>query len=77
MIGQVPPRGPKAKPSSYQELEASALFCPTCNRATPVRKRLLLVLPEGDLYEYLCGICGTSVGEKIDKVGPQRLSLVI
>jgi len=77
MFGQVPPRGPKARKSNYEELEASALFCPTCNRAMPVRKRLLLVLPEGDLYEYLCSICGTSVGEKIDKTSPQKLSLIL
>ena len=30
----------------------------------PVRKRLLLVLPESELYEYLCARCGTSVGKK-------------
>jgi hypothetical protein len=35
--------------------------------ATPVRKRLLLILPEGDKYEYLCTRCGYSVGDKIEK----------
>lgn len=28
----------------------------------PVRERLLLVLPEKELYEYLCTTCGASVG---------------
>jgi len=32
---------------------------------------LLLVLPEGDQYEYLCAYCSFSVGMKIDKNAPQ------
>jgi hypothetical protein len=35
--------------------------------ATPVRKRLLLVLPDGEKYEYVCTQCGSSVGDKIEK----------
>ena len=54
---------------AYSDLEATELYCPTCRQAMPVRKRLLLVLPEGDKYEYLCARCGTSVGDKIDKNG--------
>jgi len=34
--------------------------------ATPTRERLLLVLPSGNLYEYLCQQCGTSTGSKTD-----------
>ena len=30
----------------------------------PVRERLLLVLPDKDLYEYLCTGCGDSLGER-------------
>ena len=30
----------------------------------PVRERLLLVLPEKDLHEYLCTGCGESLGER-------------
>jgi len=33
----------------------------------PVRKRLLLILKEGDKYEYLCAFCSESVGTKMDK----------
>ncbi|HXX34828.1 MAG TPA: hypothetical protein VEM15_10200 [Thermodesulfobacteriota bacterium] len=36
-----------------------------------MRRRLLLVLPEGEEYEYLCAYCSTSVGTKIDKNAPQ------
>ena len=54
------------KRDMYEEFEASSLYCPHCKTAAPVRKRLLLVLPEGDKYEYLCSRCGTSLGGKMD-----------
>jgi DNA-directed RNA polymerase subunit RPC12/RpoP len=57
--------------SSFEEFEATSLYCPRCKSAVPVRKRLLLVLPEGDEYEYLCAYCSSSVGTKIDKNAPQ------
>jgi len=30
----------------------------------PVRERLLLILPDGYLYEYICTGCGKAVGDK-------------
>ncbi|MGQ9484160.1 MAG: cytoplasmic protein [Desulfosoma sp.] len=48
----------------YQDFHATALYCPRCRQAMPVRCRLLLVLPDGELHEYLCAVCGTSVGTK-------------
>lgn len=62
--------------SSFDQFEATSLYCPRCKAAVPVRKRLLLVLPEGDEYEYLCAYCSTSVGTKIDKNAPQIEVLV-
>jgi hypothetical protein len=53
-------------PDSYGEFEVSELFCANCKRATPVRKRLLLVLPSGNKFDYLCSVCGDSVGSKLD-----------
>ncbi len=50
--------------SQFGDLVASELFCPRCRRSQPVRERLLLVLPSGDLYEYVCRQCGDSLGEK-------------
>jgi hypothetical protein len=50
--------------SQFDQLEASSLYCPRCRMAMPVRKRLLLILPEGERYEYLCAHCLTSVGRK-------------
>ena len=52
---------------SYKDFDATELFCPKCGRAVPVRKRLLLVLSEGDKYDYSCVYCGTSVGYKMLK----------
>ena len=50
----------------YEDFEATQLYCPRCRAATEVRKKLLLVLPSGNKYEYLCTRCGGSVGEKMD-----------
>jgi len=55
--------------ASYDEFEATELYCPTCKRAVPVIKSLLLILPEGDKYEYRCRVCGTPVGDKVDRHG--------
>ena len=51
---------------AYREFEAESLFCPRCRRAGPVRRKLLLVLPTGNKYDYVCQACGTSVGGKVD-----------
>jgi hypothetical protein len=52
---------------SYKDFDATELFCPQCKKAVPVRKRLLLILPEGEKYDYSCDYCGTSVGDKLVK----------
>lgn len=52
--------------SSFEELEASEIFCPKCRKARPVRKFLLIVLPTGNKYDYRCAVCGTSVASKMD-----------
>jgi hypothetical protein len=33
----------------------------------PVRKKLLLILPEGNKFEYLCTTCSSTCGEKIEQ----------
>ena len=55
-----------AQRDSFDQFEATSLFCPKCRRATQARKRLLLVLPSGNKYDYLCAECGTAVGGKTD-----------
>lgn len=72
--------GPRARERrenrQFEKLQATQLYCPTCGRAMPVVERLLLVLPEGDKYEYLCVNCGTSVGERIVK-DERPVSLIV
>ena len=55
----------------FEEFRASALYCPRCRRAMPVRSRLLLVLPDGELHEYLCQACATSLGTRTVRENPQ------
>ena len=60
----------------FDQLEASSLYCPRCKMAAPVRKRLLLVLPEGERFEYLCAQCSTSVGRKLEEK-KQKIDLIV
>jgi len=57
---------------NFNELEATQLYCGECREAVPVTKHLLLVLPEGDKYEYRCQYCGAKVGDKIDKAARKK-----
>src|SRR5262245_20351308 len=62
-----PARARASEPEDqFRALNASLLYCPHCRVATPTRERLLLVLPTGNLYEYLCQQCGTSTGSKTE-----------
>ena len=54
----------RPRAGAFEELQASVLFCSRCAAPRPVRERLLLVLPDGELNEYLCGACGSSVGTR-------------
>jgi hypothetical protein len=51
-------------PQQFGAFTASELYCPKCGSSQPVRERLLLVLPGGELHEYLCSRCATSLGER-------------
>lgn len=53
-----------AGPAPFEDLSASALYCPRCKAAMPLRERLLLVLPDGELFEYRCARCLTSLGTR-------------
>jgi hypothetical protein len=48
----------------FGDLTASELYCPKCQRSQPVRERLLLLLPTGELHEFLCSRCGASLGKR-------------
>ncbi len=51
-------------PQQFGDFTASELYCPKCRRAMPVRQKLLLILPTGELYDYLCSGCATSLGQR-------------
>ena len=72
-----PPRpGRAARPAgegSFEALQASVLFCNRCRAPRPVRERLLLILPDGELNEYLCAACGASVGSRKVTAAPPLL----
>ncbi len=48
----------------FGQFTASELYCPQCGKSQPVRERLLLVLPTGELHEFLCRRCGSSLGKR-------------
>ncbi len=55
----------------FGDLIASELYCPKCRKSMPVRERLLLVLPSGELHEYLCADCSSSLGQRTVSGVPQ------
>ena len=57
-----PPRGEEEQ--SFREFSAAELYCPKCKRAMAVRPKLLLVLSDGDLIDYCCSKCGSSLGTR-------------
>lgn len=48
----------------FETLRASSLYCNRCKKAMPVRERLLLILPEKEIFDYLCTGCGDSLGQR-------------
>jgi hypothetical protein len=54
---------------SFDQFNAALLYCGKCRRAMPVRERLLLVLPDGELYDYTCQGCNSSIGSKTERAG--------
>ena len=61
---------PEVPNRDFDSFVATELFCPTCRTARPVQKRLLLVLLDGDRYDYVCSVCGNVVGQHDDKGSP-------
>jgi hypothetical protein len=48
----------------FESFTASSLYCQKCQATMPVRERLLLVLPDKEIFDYLCTGCATSVGQR-------------
>ena len=55
---------PASPPSQFTSLRDSSVYRQKCKNAMPVRERLLLVLPDKEIYDYLCTGCASSVGQR-------------
>ena len=60
--------------SQFESFTASSLYCEKCKAAMPVRERLLLVLPDRELYDYLCTSCASSVGQREITAGDKLMA---
>jgi hypothetical protein len=58
----------------FENLTASSLYCDKCKTAMPVRERLLLVLPDKEIFDYLCTGCGSSVGQREVTAGEKLMA---
>lgn len=58
----------------FENFTASSLYCEKCKAAMPVRERLLLVLPDKELYDYLCTGCASSVGSREVTAGEKMMA---
>jgi hypothetical protein len=61
----------------FENFTASSLYCEKCKAAMPVRERLLLVLPEREIYDYLCSECGSSVGRREITAGEKLMAQAV
>ena len=61
----------------FENFTASSLYCQKCKAAMPVRERLLLVLPDREIFDYLCSGCGSSVGRREITAGEKLLTQAV
>jgi len=61
----------------FENFTASSLYCEKCKAAMPVRERLLLVLPDREIFDYLCTECGSSVGRREVTAGAKMMAQAI
>jgi hypothetical protein len=58
----------------FENFTASSLYCEKCKKAMPVRERLLLVLPDKEIFDYLCTGCASSVGQREVTAGEKMMA---
>jgi hypothetical protein len=61
----------------FENFTASSLYCEKCKAAMPLRERLLLVLPDREIYDYLCSECGSSVGRREITAGEKLMAQAV
>jgi hypothetical protein len=65
------------QPQQQQQFEnftASTLYCEKCRATIPVREKLLLVLPDREIFDYLCTECSSSVGQREVTAGEKMMA---
>ncbi len=65
---------PKQQQQQFENFTASSLYCDKCKAAMPVRERLLLILPDKEVYDYLCTGCASSVGSREVTAGEKMMA---
>ena len=65
---------PQRQQSQFENFTASTLYCEKCRVTTPVREKLLLVLPDREIFDYLCTECGSSVGQREVTAGEKMMA---
>ena len=58
----------------FENFTASTLYCEKCRATMPVREKLLLVLPDREIFDYLCTECGSSVGQREVSAGEKMMA---
>jgi hypothetical protein len=58
----------------FENFTPSSLYCAKCKTAMPVRERLLLILPDKEIYDYLCTGCASSVGQREVTAGEKLMA---
>jgi len=58
----------------FENFTASSLYCEKCKAAMPVRERLLLVLPDKEIFDYLCSGCASAVGQREVTAGDKLMA---
>jgi len=63
--------------NQFENFTASTLYCDKCKATMPVRERLLLILPDKELYDYLCTGCASSGGSREVTAGERMTAQAI
>ena len=61
----------------FENLTASSLYCDKCKASMPVRDRLLLILPDKEIFDYLCTGCGASLGQREVTAGDKLMQQAV
>jgi hypothetical protein len=68
---------PQNQQQQFENFTASTLYCEKCRATTPVREKLLLVLPDREIFDYLCTECGSSVGQREVTAGEKMMTQAV